>query len=312
VLYGEKTALRPVDAKDLDLINRWLHDPAMTGEDVPLALYPLAAVPHAPESAKLYIIQVKGRAIGLFAVRRPFGHWTPLELCGAVADPRERGHGYGTDALVTLIHFLFSSQPVARLYIRTAVSNKRARAWLETLGFKLDGIERDLFFFSGAFQDVALYGMTRTDYDQGLGKSPAAGHVTDLPPPRPPRGRAAEIPCDDRDNREDDVSGAPPPRARPTRLSPERIAEETPPPPTRSRAPAHAPAPRSREPEPPRHRPPESRHHAPEPRNLEPEPRHRDSAPRHPASEPRHHAPESRHHDDHPRADARPRRRFRI
>ena len=247
MLYGEKTALRPVDAKDLDLINRWLHDPAMTGDDVPLSLFPLAAVPHAPESAKLYIIQVKGRAIGLFAVRRPFGHWTPLELCGAVADPRERGHGYGSDALVTLIHFLFSSQPVARLYLRTAVSNKRARAWLETLGFKLDGIERDLFFFGGAFQDVALYGMTRADYDLGLGKSPAAGHVTDLPPPRPSRGHNAESLRDP-----DDASGPPPPRPRPTRLSPERLEDEAPRPPTRQRneppAPRrHEPAPRSRD-----------------------------------------------------------------
>ncbi len=305
MLYGEKTALRPVDAKDHDLINRWLHDPAMTGEDVPLALYPLAAVPHAPGSAKLYIIQVKGRAIGLIAVRRPFGHVTPLELCGAVADPRERGHGYGTDALVTLIHFLFSSQPAARLYLRTAVTNKRARAWLETLGFKLDGIERDLFFFAGAFQDVALYGMTRADYDQGLGKSPAAGHVTDLPPPRPPRGRNAESLRDPEDD-----SGPPPPPPRPPRRSPERIAEETPPIPTRARAPAHAPAPRQREPE-PRPRAPAPRQHDPEPRHA-PEPRHHEPAPRHPASEPRQHAPEPRHRDDHPRADARPRRRFRI
>jgi ribosomal protein S18 acetylase RimI-like enzyme len=299
VLYGEKTALRPVDAKDLDLINRWLHDPAMSGDDVPLALYPLGAVPHAPEAAKLYIIQVKGRAIGLFAVRRPFGHWTPLELCGAVADPRERGQGYGTDALVTLIHFLFSSQPVARLYIRTAVRNKRARAWLETLGFKLDGIERDLFFFGGAFQDVALYGMTRADYDKGLGKSPAAGQVTDLPPARPARGRGPEPVRGGADDSE-----PPPPRPRPTRLSPERIAEETPPTPTRPRSHAPAPAPRRHEPEP--------HQHDPEPRHRAPEPRHREPEPRHPAAAPRHHSPEPRHREEHPRADDRPRRRFRI
>ncbi len=206
MLYGAKTTLRPAEAKDADLLNRWLHDPAVCGADVPLAQYHLP--PPGSESARLFVIQAKGKAVGLLAARWPYGHRTPVELIGAVADARDRGQGIGTDALTTLLHYLFDSQPVTRLSIRCAVSNKPARRWLERLGFKLDGIERELFFFSGAFQDIALYGMTRADYDAKL-----HGIAPDAAREAPRRPRAAD-------------DEAPPSRERPVRLSPERMAEE--------------------------------------------------------------------------------------
>ena len=300
MLYGAKTTLRPAEAKDADLLNRWLHDPAVCGADVPLAQYHLP--PPGSESARLFVIQAKGKAVGLLAARWPYGHRTPVELIGAVADARDRGQGIGTDALTTLLHYLFDSQPVTRLSIRCAVSNKPARRWLERLGFKLDGIERELFFFSGAFQDIALYGMTRADYDAKLhGAAPEASREA----PRRPRAADDE---------------APPSRERPVRLSPERLADEG------DLRPARRPLPREVIPE-PRREPVREPRREPlrEPlMNDEPPPRRRPSvadddypprrpAPREPIREeeppPRRSPPVI--HDDEPPARP-PRRRFRI
>lgn len=286
MLYGAKTTLRPAEAKDADLLNRWLHDPAVCGADVPLAQYHLP--PPGDDSARLFIIQAKGKAVGLLAARWPYGHRTPVELVGAVADERDRGQGMGTDALITLLHYLFDSQPVTRLSIRCAVGNKPARRWLERLGFKLDGIERELFFFGGAFQDIALYGMTRADYEAILhGASPLAARGSREAPRRP------RAPDDE----------APPSRERPVRLSPERLADEG------GRRPDFRPArrpvaPPVREEEPPpRRRPPVTDDDYPPRRPAPREPMREEEPP------PRRGVPVS--HDDEPPARP-PRRRFRI
>ncbi|MEG0773022.1 GNAT family protein [Clostridium sp.] len=78
----------------------------------------------------------------------------------------EQGKGYGEDALIHFIDFLFKFLNLNKIELDTMVDNKRSRSIYKKLGFKEIGIIRQGYFDSrnGKFQDVMYMDLLKCDW----------------------------------------------------------------------------------------------------------------------------------------------------
>jgi [ribosomal protein S5]-alanine N-acetyltransferase len=83
--------------------------------------------------------------------------------------PRDRGNGYGAEAVELLTTWLFETGKAERVQASTATGNAAMRAVLERLGFQLEGILRGYGAVSdGTRSDGALYAVLKPEWrDRG-------------------------------------------------------------------------------------------------------------------------------------------------
>lgn len=77
--------------------------------------------------------------------------------------PGHRGHGLGTAAQRLLVHHLFDCTLAHRLEAQTDSDNVAEQAALERIGFRREGVLRDARFRQGAWRDMVVYGLLRSD-----------------------------------------------------------------------------------------------------------------------------------------------------
>ena len=107
---------------------------------------------------------VKGGAlvgtIGFHSIQQPnrtttMGYWITAEL---------QGKGIVTKAVQAMIEHAFSVWNLHRIEIQAAVDNKRSRSIAHRLGFTHEGTLRQAESVGGVFQDMAVYGLLRTEW----------------------------------------------------------------------------------------------------------------------------------------------------
>lgn len=90
----------------------------------------------------------------------------------ALFDPSMLGHGYGTEALGLLLHHLLSGESplLHRVDLRVLATNARAQASYTKLGFRLEGIEREVCWMNGAWQDDWMMALLSTQWQYPLAR----------------------------------------------------------------------------------------------------------------------------------------------
>jgi RimJ/RimL family protein N-acetyltransferase len=79
--------------------------------------------------------------------------------------PRDRGHGYGAEAVELLTTWLFQTGQAERVQAGTDAGNTAMRAVLERLGFQLEGVMRGYGAMSdGTRIDGAMYAVLKADW----------------------------------------------------------------------------------------------------------------------------------------------------
>lgn len=76
---------------------------------------------------------------------------------------KENRKGYASKALKTLIGFGFEDLHLHRLEATTATTNQPSIRLLERVGFKREGLLREVFWTQGKFVDDYLYSILETD-----------------------------------------------------------------------------------------------------------------------------------------------------
>ncbi|MBZ4321523.1 GNAT family N-acetyltransferase [Streptomyces huiliensis] len=82
---------------------------------------------------------------------------------GAQLFPEFRGRGAGTQAQHLLVRYLFAHTTVHRVEAETDAENTAERRSLEKAGFTFEGILRGRTFRDGRWRDAAVYGVLRDD-----------------------------------------------------------------------------------------------------------------------------------------------------
>jgi len=74
------------------------------------------------------------------------------------------GKGYGSDALKTLIKYLFKNFDLNKIWIGARANNPRAIKAYEKAGFKKEAVLRETDYFKGKFVDCVIFGILRKEF----------------------------------------------------------------------------------------------------------------------------------------------------
>jgi len=81
-------------------------------------------------------------------------------------DKQAQGKGLATRCCRVLINYAFDDLRLNRIQINCNVENVKSRAIPERLGFKLEGIHRQVEWLNEEFRDWAVYAMLKADWDK--------------------------------------------------------------------------------------------------------------------------------------------------
>lgn len=143
-LVGKKVKLRPKRIKDAANDYSWRIDAELCHLDAALPI-PVSfeeylkgyieEINHPRRGCCLAIETIEGKHIGNCSYFSLDDIKQEAEMGIMIGDKTYWDQGYGTDAIVTLLNYVFSQTSVQRVYLRTLDWNKRAHSCFKKCGF---------------------------------------------------------------------------------------------------------------------------------------------------------------------------------
>jgi RimJ/RimL family protein N-acetyltransferase len=159
--------LRVVEREDLPLLTEWLNNPEFAGE---FMWWPQKSRTEQekeydnlpPDTKQFFIEKRDGTKIGRIG-HFMFGNL--LEIYYYLV-PSERGKGFGTEAIMIMVDYLFLSRGLMRVQATADVNNFASQRVLEKAGFKKEGVIRKSGFTRGKWTDDCLYSILREEWKE--------------------------------------------------------------------------------------------------------------------------------------------------
>jgi RimJ/RimL family protein N-acetyltransferase len=172
-LVGERITLRPVVASDADDFWADLDDAEarrLTGTHTEFSREQIdkwvGSRLEQPDRLDLAVIDsASGEWLGELAVL----DWDEDNCsCGfrIALNPRGRGRGLGTDAVMLITDYVFDHLPINRIALEVYAFNVRAIATYEKVGFVREGLFRQALLWDGEYHDAIVMSMLRSDWLQ--------------------------------------------------------------------------------------------------------------------------------------------------
>ncbi len=173
----ERVRLAPRDPeRDAEIESQWTHDAEFQ--------HLVSGAPARPLSPgqikKRYLENDKQKNSFHFAIRtrgddRLIGYvslrWVQWahgvgKLSIGIADPRDRGQGYGTEVLSLILRYAFEELNLFRVHATVCEYNPRAIRWLERAGFIVEVRDRQAIVRGGRCWDRLHLGLLRNDWER--------------------------------------------------------------------------------------------------------------------------------------------------
>jgi RimJ/RimL family protein N-acetyltransferase len=174
MITGEFVRLRSIRRDDLPVLSAWFDDPEtmrLWGMPTPLSTedqfeQDLAGRFGRFDDAGYFMVELmNGTPIGRIEYERLDPQARSAEAMILIGAPDSRGHGYGTDAMVALLRYLFHQRNLHRVALSVIAWNERAIRCYLKVGFVVEGRLRDDLFFDGAYHDQFLMSILRHEFD---------------------------------------------------------------------------------------------------------------------------------------------------
>ena len=174
IRVDDEIMIRPVAASDADhvyrlieadrtYLERWLPwvEGIRTRDDEREWIERMARVEDG-DREQPYAIVYGGAVVGGIGITiEPMNHSGEIGYWLAEA---MQGRGIVTRACEALVDHAFRSRGLHRVFIRTALENRRSSAIPERLGFVLEGTQRESLYANGAHDDAAVYSMLASEW----------------------------------------------------------------------------------------------------------------------------------------------------
>lgn len=108
----------------------------------------------SPEKGQCFWIMVSGEKIGQVNYNKIDLENKKVELDIIIGNEAKMGRGYGTDALRTLMKYLFDNFAINKIWVETMANNPRAIKAYEKAGFKREE----------SFVDKVIFGILRNEF----------------------------------------------------------------------------------------------------------------------------------------------------
>ncbi len=181
MLVGEKTVLTTLDPGNAETARGWLNDfrvnrYLLVGQ-VPItaeqewAFYDASEAVWAAGTAYRFEVHVAedGRYIGNCGLEHVDMLHRDASAGIVIGDLEAQDHGYGRDALITLLRFAYDTLGLHRVQIECHATNERGAHLYRSLGFAEVGSRRDAVFTDGAFVDELVFDMLEDEWRSGAG-----------------------------------------------------------------------------------------------------------------------------------------------
>lgn len=178
MIKGKKVRLRAVEKTDLPKMWEWFNDEevmyywAFPDNTVSLAqlehqfLLPSELWdPRVTPTRRIFIIEtIEGVAIGQIGYFDLSTRHRRAEVLILIGEKDYWGKGYGTDAMMFFLNYLFNELGLNRVYLYTQSYNRRAYASYKKCGFVDEGVARQRYFVNGEYHDGLLMGVLRHEF----------------------------------------------------------------------------------------------------------------------------------------------------
>ncbi len=120
--------------------------------------------PRKPKAGKCLWIIVNKKRVGQVTYNEIDTRNKKVELDIIIGDKEYLGKGYGTDALKTLIRYLFNNFDINKIWIEARANNPRAINAYKRAGFKKEGLLRQEDYFRKKFVDCLRFGILKKEF----------------------------------------------------------------------------------------------------------------------------------------------------
>lgn len=116
----------------------------------------------------LFAVEAEGRLVGEVQARFDGNMMPPgvFEVGIELWEAADRGRGFGSAALSSLLEHLFSAEGAERVQGSTDLDNAAMRRTFESLGFGFEGVLRGFMPSEDGRRDYASYAITRDDWSR--------------------------------------------------------------------------------------------------------------------------------------------------
>lgn len=171
MLKGERIILRAVERRDLDRLLKWRNDPE--ARRFVFSYLPISMDEEEEwfnrylrqDRNKVFIVETEGKAIGYILISNIDHKNQNAEIGIHIDEVEYQGKGYGTDAMRTLLRFLFYEMNLHRVYLYVHDYNERAIRFYKKMGLREEGALRDATFTEGKFHDVIIMSILREEFE---------------------------------------------------------------------------------------------------------------------------------------------------
>jgi RimJ/RimL family protein N-acetyltransferase len=176
MLTGDRVTLRPFVQGDLPALRRWHADPEVMrhwGERGSIVeehkfeadLAPGGRFTQFDKNGYFCICDADGRAIGRIEYEGLKLRQRTAELSILIGERDAWSMGYGSEAIVLLLDWLFNDRGARRVWLEVFAWNTRAQRAYEKVGFVREGTLRETWLMDGQWHDEHLYGILRREFN---------------------------------------------------------------------------------------------------------------------------------------------------
>jgi RimJ/RimL family protein N-acetyltransferase len=168
-LTGSKVTLGPLVATDCMPLFRWFNDSETARLD--LAYRPIDWGSHKAwfdsvgrdPSKVLFAIRKNGDTalVGVVTIAQIHTVHRSAEIGVRIGEERDRGRGFGGEALALTVDFCWDSLNLQRAWLHTFKHNERAIRTYTRAGFKKEGLLRHAAYIDGQWVDVVIMAKLR-------------------------------------------------------------------------------------------------------------------------------------------------------
>lgn len=160
--------LRRVEPDDHPHILRWQNDPEVfhwMDYERPFTLEDIRrSEERAAEEGHPFIIELEGRPIGRIGLNNLRWRDRVASLYLFIGESSAWGHGYGLDAIFTLLGYAFDSLNLRMVELWTLADNERAVRLYKAAGFVEDARLRERSFQEGQHVDHLIMSVSREEF----------------------------------------------------------------------------------------------------------------------------------------------------
>lgn len=172
-LQGIKVNIRSLTRQDLLNIVKWKSDPEIADLVRGGPIHTSIEIENKrfersidfSDIMRLMIETKQKKAIGFISLGDLDKDNKKAELGMMIGEKDFWDHGYGTDALITLLDYLFNTLEFNRIGLEVFDYNLRAKKTYEKIGFKVEGIQRQGLYRANKLHDIYIMGILRDEFE---------------------------------------------------------------------------------------------------------------------------------------------------